>query len=157
MAFQDTVVAEKKRKLEELNKREILDAFTLDSPVPFTLDDVFCELKRLNEEMVTGSNNRPKQGPFHGQFSRLLVRLNSKVTDKRYGFLFQAPSSEHAYDAMALMMERLMDYSTSGSQIKVIDFSEVPADILPVIVGLLRGSSTKSSSGRTERNESPSL
>ena len=35
------------------------------------------------------------------------------------------------------MMKRLMDYSESKAQIKVIDFSEVPADILPVIVGLV--------------------
>jgi DNA helicase HerA-like ATPase len=34
-------------------------------------------------------------------------------------------------------MKRLMDYSESKSQIKVVDFSEVPADVLPVIVGLV--------------------
>ena len=78
-----------------------------------------------------------RQGTFFGQFSRLLVRLNSKIDDKRYGFLFQAPSAMHEYDAMADMVTRLMDYSESEAQIKVIDFSEVPADILPVIVGLV--------------------
>ena len=30
-----------------------------------------------------------------------------------------------------------MDYKTHNSQIKVIDFSEVPSDILPIIVGLV--------------------
>jgi len=34
-------------------------------------------------------------------------------------------------------MKRLMDYSEARAQIKVINFSEVPADILPVIVGLV--------------------
>lgn len=137
MAFQDTVVAEKKKTLESLRKTDVLNAFTLDSPVPFSIQDVIAELKRLNEEMVQGSSGRDKQGPFYGQFSRLLVRLNSKVTDKRYGFLFQAPNATHEYDAMAAMVKRLMDYSESKAQIKVIDFSEVPADILPVIVGLV--------------------
>jgi len=138
MAFQDIVVAEKKRRLESLKKTDVLNAFTLDSPVPFAINEVIAELKRMNEEMVPGAKaNTKKQGPFYGQFSRLLVRLNSKVTDKRYGFLFQAPSSAHDYDAMALMMKRLMDYSETKAQIKVIDFSEVPADILPVIVGLV--------------------
>ncbi|RJO61005.1 ATP-binding protein [candidate division WS5 bacterium] len=137
MAFQDTVVSEKKKMLESLKKTEVLNAFTLDSPVPFNIHNVLGELKRLNEEMVPGSNNKEKQGPFYGQFSRLLVRLSSKVSDKRYGFLFQAPESEHHYDAMAEMIKRLMDYSTDKAQIKVIDFSEVPADILPVIVGLV--------------------
>lgn len=137
MAFQDTVVAEKKRTLVVLNKTEVLNAFTLDSPVPFSIQNVVDELKRLNEEMVQGSSGRDKQGPFYGQFSRLLVRLNSKVTDKRYGFLFQVPPLAHEYDAMAAMVKRLMDYSEAKAQIKVIDFSEVPADILPAIVGLV--------------------
>ena len=137
MAFQDTVVAEKKKLLEKLQKRDVLNAFTLDSPVPFSIENVTAELKCMNEEMVAGANNRTKQGPFFGQFSRLLVRLNSKVTDKRYGFLFQAPPAAHEYDAMTAMVKQLMDYSESKAQIKVIDFSEVPADILPIIVGLV--------------------
>ena len=134
--FQDIVVSEKQKRLEGLNKQDVLDAFTLDSPIPFSIEDVIKELERLNQEMVQGSRGE-RQGAFYGQFSRLLVRLNSKIGDKRYGFLFQAPSAEHEYDAMAAMVKRLMDYSESKAQIKVIDFSEVPADILPVIVGLV--------------------
>lgn len=137
MAFQDTVVAEKKKTLEGLKKTDVLNAFTLDSPIPFHITNVLNELERLNSELVPGSSGKDKQGPFYGQFSRLLVRLNSKVSDKRYGFLFQAPASEHEYSAMASMVRQLMDYSTANAQIKVIDFSEVPADILPVIVGLV--------------------
>ena len=137
MAFQDAVVAEKRKTLETLEKTEVLDAFTLDSPIPFRIDHVIAELDRLNKEMVPGSGSKMKQGPFYGQFSRLLVRLNSKTGDKRYGFLFQAPEVEHEYDAMAAMVKRLMGYSEDNSQIKVIDFSEVPSDILPVIVGLV--------------------
>lgn len=135
--FQDTVVSEKSDRLQELGKTEVLDAFTLDSPVPFSMEAVVAELDRLNQEMVAGSQGRQRQGPFYGQFSRLIVRLNSKVGDKRYGFLFQVPPAMHEYEAMADMVTRLMDYSKSKSQIKVIDFSDVPADILPVIVGLV--------------------
>ncbi len=137
MAFQDTVVAQKKNTLESLGKTEVLNAFTLDSPVPFKIDNVITELKRMNTEMVPGANNKQKKGPFNGAFDRLIPRLESKTSDKRYGFLFQAPESEHEYDAMAATMKRLMDYSESKAQIKVIDFSEVPADILPIIVGLV--------------------
>jgi uncharacterized protein len=136
MAFQDAVVAEKKKTLEDLNKKDVLNAFTLDSPIPFSIENVIDELKRKNEEMIQGARGL-KQGDFFGQFSRLLVRLNSKISDKRYGFLFQASKSANEYDAMAILMKRLMDYSEQNSQIKVIDFSEVPSDILPVIVGLV--------------------
>jgi len=138
MAFQDTVVAEKKLTLEKMNNHEVLNAFTLDSPIPFSIQNVITNLKALNDEMVPGSNNKgEKKGPFNGQFDRLIPRLNSKVTDKRYGFLFQAPRAENDYNAMSVMMRRLMDYSEQKAQIKAIDFSEVPADILPIIVGLV--------------------
>jgi len=138
MAFQDTVVAEKKKTLESLNKTEVLNAFTLDSPIPFSINNVIAKLKELNEQMVPGAKaNTEKKGPFNGEFDRLIPRLNSKVTDKRYGFLFQAPVSANEYDAMTALMQRLMNYSETKAQIKVIDFSEVPADILPVIVGLV--------------------
>jgi hypothetical protein len=138
MAFQDTVVAEKKKTLESLTKTDVLNAFTLDSPIPFSIQDVIAKLKELNEQMIPGAKaGTEKKGPFNGEFDRLIPRLTSKVTDKRYGFLFQAPSAENGYDAMAGMMKRLMDYSEQKAQIKVIDFSEVPADVLPVIVGLV--------------------
>ncbi|MDR0630725.1 MAG: ATP-binding protein, partial [Holosporales bacterium] len=139
MAFQDIVVDEKKKTLETLNKSEIIAAFTLDSPIPFNIDNVISELDRLNKDRVpsTSKSGGDKAGPFNGQFDRLILRLKSKISDKRYGFLFQAPLSEHQYDSMANMVKNLMDYSTKQSQIKIIDFSEVPADILPVIVGLV--------------------
>lgn len=136
MAFQDAVVVQKKAILQKLEKQDVLNAFTLDSPVPFSLDEVIKKLKDMNEEMMQGARGL-KQGDFYGQFSRLLTRLNSKLSDKRYGFLFNAPESEHDYDAMARTATKLMDYSTKGAQVKVIDFSEVPAEILPVIVGLV--------------------
>lgn len=136
MAFQDTVVELKKSTLTKLSKNAVLAAFTLDSPIPFSINEVLKKLNSLNEEMTEGARGL-KQGQFYGQFSRLLTRLKSKLSDKRYGFLFQAPESEHQYDAMAKTVIRLMDHATSGAQVKVIDFSEVPSDILPVIVGLV--------------------
>lgn len=136
MAFQDAVIVQKKVILQKLGKQDVLNAFTLDSPVPFSIDEVIKNLKDMNEEMTQGARGL-KQGQFFGQFSRLLIRLKSKLSDKRYGFLFNAPKSEHDYNAMARTATKLMDYATKGAQIKVIDFSEVPAEILPVIVGLV--------------------
>lgn len=136
--FQDVVIQEKKRTLTELDKTEVLNAFTLDSPVPFSIQRVVDELRRLNEEIIPGAKKgTTKKGPFNGAFDRLLVRLESKLDDRRYGFLFQSPSNQHEYGSMAVMIQKLMDYKTENAQIKIIDFSEVPSDILPVIVGLV--------------------
>lgn len=136
MAFQNIVVEEKKKTLQKLKKTDVLNAFTLDSPIPFSVKNVIAELEKLNEQMVPGARGE-KKGPFNGEFDRLIPRLRSKITDKRYGFLFQAPEVENEYDAMAGTIKRLMGYSTKKTQIKVIDFSEVPADILPIVVGLV--------------------
>lgn len=136
MAFQDAVVEQKKATLTKLNKNDVLAAFTLDSPIPFEIEEVLKTLNFLNDEMIEGSRGL-KQGQFYGQFSRLLTRLKSKLSDKRYGFLFNAPETENLYDAMAKTATRLMDHATKGAQVKVIDFSEVPSDILPIIVGLV--------------------
>ncbi len=136
MAFQDAVIAEKKAVLTKLGKDEILNAFTLDSPIPFSIDTVVSTLNDLNEEMVQGARGL-KQGNFFGQFSRLLTRIRSKLSDKRYGFLFHAPDDAHHYDYMAAMVQQLMDYKAEKAQIKIINFSEVPSEILPIIVGLV--------------------
>ena len=134
--FQEAVVDAKTATLKGLNKKDVLDAFTLDSPIPYEIKDVVKDLKYLNEEMVPGSRSE-KKGPFNGAFDRLLARIQGKLDDRRYGFLFQAPSSENDYDALGKLVSKLMNFENEKEQIKVIDFSEVPSDILPVMVGLV--------------------
>jgi len=136
MVFQDAVSVAKKRSLEKEDKTEILKSFTIDSPIPFSLNEVIQTIKDLNEEMEQGQRGL-KQGKFFGQFSRLLVRLNSRITDKRYGFIFQAHDKYHAYEALHAIAKNLLGFENEEKGIKVIDFSEVPSDILPVIVGLV--------------------
>ncbi|MGI9278541.1 MAG: ATP-binding protein [Endozoicomonas sp.] len=136
MVFQDKVVEEKKKTLESLGKDDVLAAFTLDSPIPFDLDSVITNISDLNEEMIQGARGL-KQGPFYGQFSRLLTRLKSKLSDRRYGFLFQAPEAAHEYSALTVLVEKLIGFTGKNQQVKVIDFSEVPSDILPIILGLV--------------------
>jgi hypothetical protein len=136
MVFQDAVIEQKKDYLSQNKKDHLLESFTLDSPIPFSLEKVLKKIKDLNEEMEEGARGL-KQGKFYGQFSRLLTRIRSKLTDKRYGFMFQAPAAEHRFETMAVTSAKLMDYHIEGAHVKVIDFSEVPSEILPVMVGLV--------------------
>lgn len=137
VVVQDSITDQKKAFLKSNGRDDLLESFTLDSPIPYSLDDVVGHLRHLNEEKVPGANNKPKNGPFNGEFSRLLVRIASRLNDRRYGFLFQSPDRYHQYDSLASIAEKLMGYGQKKPSIKVIDFSEVPADILPVIVGLV--------------------
>ncbi len=136
LVFQDTVFAEKKKILKAEKKTEVLNSFTIDSPVPFDLDVVVAEIRRLNEEMVQGTRGL-KQGNFFGQFSRFLARIAGKLRDRRYGFLFQAPKELHSYEAFHGVGKQLLDFTRKNGRIKVVDFSEVPSDVLPVMLGIV--------------------
>ncbi|MDK9773942.1 ATP-binding protein [Vibrio sp. B181a] len=136
--FQEAVVDAKTSILTALGKKDVLDAFTLDSPIPYEITDVVDVIKYLNEERIPGAKpNTEKNGPYHGQFDRLLARIQSKLDDRRYGFLFQASATENDYNALGHLVAKLMNFESEKEQIKVIDFSEVPSDILPVMVGLV--------------------
>lgn len=118
---------------------EVLANFTIDSPVPFAIDRVLDELNRLNTEMVTGSRG-DKMGDFNGKLSRLIQRLESKRLDRRLGFLFPPTGIAESYgwldELVQLLMAGRSDKSGRGG-VKIIDFSEVPSDILPLIVGMV--------------------
>ena len=136
VVVQDAITEQKKTFLQANGRANLLQSFTLDSPIPYSLNDVIGKLKYLNEEKVDGSRG-PKNGPFNGEFSRLLVRMASRLNDRRYGFLFNSPDKYNQYDSLSMIAEKLMEFGEQKKSIKVIDFSEVPADILPVIIGLV--------------------
>lgn len=136
VVVQDAITKQKKFFLESQARTDLLQSFTLDSPIPYSLHEVIGELKFLNEQKVEGSKGL-KNGPFNGEFSRLLVRIASRLNDRRYGFLFNAPKKYNQYDSLSTIAEKLMGFGENKESIKVIDFSEVPADILPIIIGLV--------------------
>lgn len=135
-ALFDLVIKYKKQKLEKDNKHEVLNNFTIDSPVPYSIDEVLHELDNKDKEMVPGSNKRDKQGPLHGKLTRFIQRLKSKQSDKRLNFLFNKNTSLQQYNWLESLVEKLMDFGTEKGN-KIIDFSEVPSDILPLITGLV--------------------
>jgi len=132
----DLIIKYKKQKLEEDKKQDILNNFTIDSPVPYPLDRVLEELDEKDTEMVQGSGSREKQGPLYGKLTRFVQRLKSKQSDKRLNFLFNKNSALQEYDWLEKLVEKLMDFNNKKGN-KIIDFSEVPSDILPLITGLV--------------------
>lgn len=139
MLFSKTVFTEKQKYLDEIKDAVFKDSITIDSPVPYKIENVIQELSRLDEEMVTGSRG-DKQGPFFGKLTRFVQRLEAKSQDKRLGFLFQISDDELQLDWLndfcgALMHGSELNGKKSG--IKIIDFSEVPSDVLPLVIGLV--------------------
>ena len=142
MLMSRTVTKAKREFLESGNHQDVLDNFTIDSPVPFDLDQVIKKLERLNKQMVDGSSsNRQKQGPYYEKLSRLVDRLENKITDRRLGFLFQGRSETQQFDWLEKLCSKLVggsqDQTDKKGGVKIIDFSEVPSDILPLMVSLV--------------------
>jgi DNA helicase HerA-like ATPase len=140
MLMAQCVRDDKLKQLEESGRGDIIKYFTVDSPVPFSIRNVAEALKMKNEEMIPGARGE-KQGPFHGKLSRLIARLESKIRDRRLGFLFQGGSATENISYLEQLSKALFagrqDQDDGNSGIKVVDFSEVPSDILPLIVSMI--------------------
>lgn len=142
MVMTRAITEAKQATLGDPQHKEILDNFTIDSPVPFAIDAVLASLNDLNTQMVPGAAaGKEKQGDFHGKLSRLIARLEAKRADRRLAFLFQPPAPCMEMDWLEKMVHRLV--AGRGAQegnkggIKIVDFSEVPSDVLPLMVSLL--------------------
>lgn len=151
MAVLEAITEVKKQTLNDLGKSDVLDRFTVNSPIPFRMENIIDYLEQKNNEVIeTGEvyksgdqkgQSKTKQGPLFDKLTRLLIRLRNKIDDRRYGFLFQAPEEYYEYDKLSEIATTLMGnpglaaYNRPG--IKIIDFSEVPSDILPIIVSLV--------------------
>lgn len=141
MLLRREVIDEKRRALEEKTRQDILDNFTIDSPVPYSIENVLVRFRELNEEMVTGSSGRSRQGEFHGRLGRFISRLENRIADRRLGFMFQPPAEAMEFSWLNGVAEALLagsaDHDPAGGGVKIIDFSEVPSDILPLVVSLV--------------------
>ena len=135
-ALFDLIIKYKKQNLEKNGKTDILNNFTIDSPVPYSIDDVLTELEEQDKETIKGASGRDKQGPLHGKLTRFIQRLKSKQTDKRLNFLFNNNLALQKHEWLESLIEKLMDFNNEKGN-KIIDFSEVPSDILPLITGLV--------------------
>ncbi len=142
MIMSRAVVEAKRKYLKDGGHTEILNNFTIDSPIPFSLDDVLKALNDINVEMVAGASaGKEKQGDFFGKLSRLIQRLENKRTDRRLGFLFSGADETLKFDWLDKLVKTLFagtaDQDNTAGGVKIIDFSEVPSDILPLMVSLV--------------------
>lgn len=140
MLISRTVNDAKRKYLEGIDEKEILDNYTVDSPIPYSLTDVLTVLKELDLQMVPGARpNTEKQGEFHGKLSRFIARLENKMSDKRLAFMMNPPESVQQWDWMNNLAKTLVagrnHQSNKEGGVKIIDVSEVPSDVLPLVIG----------------------
>ncbi|MCK5811555.1 MAG: ATP-binding protein [Clostridiales bacterium] len=128
----------KEKTLKNLNKKEVQSTFTIDSPIPYEITDLVRNLNIDNSKKgYSGATGSTTLGTYEGKLTDLVNTLRSKMSDKRYAFLFNPHEKTKNYEWLGQFMTNLLGVSDTNETIKIIDFSEVPTDILPIITGKL--------------------
>lgn len=109
-------------------------------PMCFQIGDMIRALETENaDEVQTGEfyqsgakagQPKTKQGDNYGKLTSVIGLLNDKLLDKRYAFMTKQQSQRY----LNYFVERI--FGTKDKNIKVIDFSDVPSDMVPVIVAV---------------------
>ena len=127
----------KEDTLRAAEKSEVLKTFTVDSPIPYRPSDLVQRLQEDNTRKGVGVGGREIKGEWEGKLTRFITRLESKLKDRRYGFLYKSPAASLEYEWLeAQVLQFLGSTGDSTPGIKIVDFSEVPSDVLPVVVAV---------------------
>ena len=133
--FKELLQAAKDSHLE--NQELGIEKITIDTPVFFDFANILNEFRRLDTQMVRGANNRFKQGPLFGQFTRLLMRVDSRLNDRRYDLIFH-PATYATSASMEDLFRRLLgEGKSSRKKIVIMDLSPVPFDVRNSVISLI--------------------
>ena len=106
-----------------------IDRLSVDSPVQFSLKELYLHFKQANEQQFDFGKTK---GPLFGAFDEFLVRFQAMFNDSRYDFLLRPKRRIKSHD----LEELLRDFIGLGDpkrQITVIDLSPVPHDVRPTV------------------------
>lgn len=102
---------------------------SIDTPVYFSLTDLYRHIKVANEQSLDFGKQK---GALHGKFDDLLMRMQSRLNDVRYNFLFK-PKRRRESASLASLLRDLVGLGKKKSQITIIDLSSIPFDVRPTI------------------------
>ena len=138
------ILSQKKKYIDEKMNEIPSDIVTTDTPIPFSALGLcdYLEGENLKEEETgefykSGVNKdkpKTKQGQYYGKLTNLITRLQTKMDDKKYAFVFNESKTSNV-DYLNKFALKIMGFSEK--KIKVIDLSEVPSDMLSIIIGIV--------------------
>lgn len=137
------ILENKKKYIEDSMEFVSSEIITADTPVPFSTIGLKTYLEDENiKEVGTGEfyqsgnkkgQEKTKQGQYNGKLTNLITRLQTKMDDKKYNFIFNEESTNQA-NYLNHFVSEIMD---NNSKIKVIDLSEIPSDMLSIVIGIV--------------------
>jgi DNA helicase HerA-like ATPase len=127
--LKDLIILSKKGKNPEMSS-----LITIDTPVYYDLNEIRAKIQFFDTEKVTmGASVR--EGPFYGKFTRFLVRLDGKLNDPRYAFMFR-PKKYIQSTTFNDLLSKILG-ADGSAQVTILDLSGVPFDVVNTIVSLL--------------------
>ncbi|MDX1483910.1 MAG: DUF87 domain-containing protein [Alphaproteobacteria bacterium] len=101
--------------------------YSADTPVPYRMFDV---IRRIEE--TSGKLERPTDS---APYLRLLERISTLQADRRFAFMFEEGLT--VKDSMVDILSQLFRIPSDGKPITILDLSEVPSDIMNVVISLV--------------------
>lgn len=102
-------------------------------------DELYFDEVREFVVSSTAAATKASNGPFHGEFDRLILRLRTRLADPRLRFLFY-PIKDGG-DALSTgdfadVVRQFIGYLTK-SNISIVDLSGIPFEVLSIVVSLI--------------------
>jgi DNA helicase HerA-like ATPase len=127
-AFRDAIVALKDEEGERLE----LPRVTIDTPIFFDLARLRENIDDKNCLVTSTSTGKQVKGPLTGAFDNFLMRLDSRLGDIRYDFLFK-PIVRNSSESLHDLLRDFVGLGEPKRPITVIDLSSVPFDVRPTV------------------------
>jgi hypothetical protein len=128
----------KRASLATAGKYNAMATATVDSPVPYQLDQLLEGAERDEvEKIVLQPSGQVVPGPYTGKLRSLINRLEARRADPRFAFVFQPPESTNHADWLSRTAVKLLQAGAETPGIKAIDLSEVPTSLVPLVAGLI--------------------
>lgn len=144
-AVVDYILKSKKEYIEKNMKELSSDVVTADTPIPFSAHRLkeYLEKEDIREDETgdfykSGDNKgqpKTKKGQYNGKLTNLIMRLQTKMDDKKYGFVFNEEETQN--ESYLNEFTRKIMGVDSSKKVKVIDLSEVPTDMLAIVIGIV--------------------
>jgi hypothetical protein len=136
--FSEHVLALKEIALADAGRQQAVDTFTIDSPIPYRLAHLVQMLKQDDSERIPRHpGNHLDPGPYNGRLTGLISRIEARAADPRYAFIFDPPEATLTFEWLVQTAEKLLEARADAPGIKLIDLSEVPSAIVPMVCGVL--------------------
>jgi hypothetical protein len=119
--------------LQQLKRKEAkrigLASVSVDTPIYFSLAELYMQFKAANEERKDFGK---VLGTLFGQFDEFLIRMQSRFNDVRYDFLLK-PKICNNSESMPGLLRQFVGLGTKKGNITVVDLSSVPTDVRPAV------------------------